>query len=61
MSDDKEPIVTVPPPPPLTPEELDSLLADLAAAHAIEYPQSDYAPGSNAKPKTAPAESSSRC
>jgi len=47
MRDDSKPIDQSPPRPSLTPEEQDTLLADLAAAYAVEYsqeePMADYA------------------
>ncbi len=45
MRDDSKPIDQSPPRPSLTPEEQDTLLADLAAAYAVEYSQPEHTSG----------------
>lgn len=47
MTDHRASIGQIPPRAPLTPEEQDALLADLAAAYAIEILQTVGSPGSN--------------
>ena len=54
ISDNREPITRTLPRASLTPEEQDNLLADLAAAYAIEFPQADHMPGPAAQPTPAP-------
>lgn len=55
MSDDRERIGQIPPRSSLTPKEKDALLADPAAAYAIEYSQSEHTSGVAARPMSAPA------